>query len=133
MLRAAIYARYSSGMQRATSIDDQVAAARGYAKQRGWQVLDDHVYKDAAVSGASLAGRPEVQALMAAAGRKPRPFDVVLIDDSSRVARNLRDALYFLELMMSVGVQAIFLSQNIDSTHEQADTMVAIHGIVDAL
>jgi len=65
---------------------------------------------------------------MAAAERKPRPFDVVLVDAQFPDRRDLPDALRFLELMKFVGVQAIFISQNIDSTHEQADTMVAIHG-----
>jgi DNA invertase Pin-like site-specific DNA recombinase len=90
-------------------------------------------YTDEAISGATRVGRPAIQRLMAAAARHPRPFDVVLVDDSSRIARDLPDAPRFLELMKFVDLQAIFISQDIDSRHEQADTMVAIHGIVDSL
>ncbi len=120
-------------MQRATSIDDQVAGARRYAEQRGWQVPGDQVYKDEAVSGATLEGRDGVQALMAAAKKQPRPFDVLLVDDSSRVARDLEDALHFIKEVRYYGVRVIYISQQIDSDHEQCETMVAVHGIVDGL
>ena len=52
-MRAACYARYSSDLQRETSLDDQVAVARAYADKCGWSFLDDHVYSDAGISGAS--------------------------------------------------------------------------------
>ena len=133
MMRCAIYARYSTDMERATSIDDQVAVARRYAEQRGWQVLRGQVYKDEAVSGATLDGRDGVQALMAAAAKQPRPFDVLLVDDSSRVARDLADAVRFMQLLRFHGVRVLYLSQQIDSGDEQAETTVAVPGIVDGL
>src|SRR5262245_47661357 len=95
-MRAAVYARFSSDLQRETSLEDQIATARRYAEARDWIVLDTHVYKDAAVSGASLE-RPGIQALITAAAVRPRPFDVLLVDDSSRVARNLADAVRFMQ------------------------------------
>ncbi len=67
-MRAACYARFSSDLQRATSIDDQVATARRYAEAHGWTFIETHVYTDAAISGASLSS-------------KPLPFDVLLVDD----------------------------------------------------
>ncbi len=66
-MRAACYARYSSDLQRATSIEDQVATARRYAEQQGWTVVPACIYTDAAVSGASIQGRRGIQALLAAA------------------------------------------------------------------
>jgi len=51
-MRAAIYARYSSENQRPESIEDQVAACRRLAGQRGFSVLEDHIYADQAQSGA---------------------------------------------------------------------------------
>src|ERR1700682_624947 len=95
-MRAACYARFSSDLQRATSIDDQTATARRYAAAHGWEFLEHHTYTDAAVSGASLE-RPGIQALMVAAAGQPPPFDVLLVDDSSRVARDLADAVRFLQ------------------------------------
>lgn len=51
MLRAAIYARFSSDKQRDASIEDQVAAGNRYAAMRGYEVVA--VYADYAISGRS--------------------------------------------------------------------------------
>jgi site-specific DNA recombinase len=132
-MRAACYARYSSDLQRQTSIEDQVAVARDYATRQGWSLLDDRVYTDSAISGGSLEGRPGIQALLAAARLRPLPFDVLLVDDSSRVARDLADALRVMQELRFVGVRVIYISQGIDSASEQAETLVTVHGLVDGL
>jgi len=76
-VRVGIYARFSTDLQRSTSIDDQVAATRKYAEARGWHVVAEHVYRDAAISGSSL-DRPGIRALLDAVGRRPSPVDVLL-------------------------------------------------------
>lgn len=131
-MRVAVYARFSSDLQRATSIDDQIATARRYAEAQEWQVLPNQIYTDAALSGASLE-RPGIQALRSAVARRPLPFDVLLVDDSSRVSRDLSDAVRFLQELKFAGVRVIYLSQSIDSANEQAETLVAVHGVVDSL
>jgi site-specific DNA recombinase len=132
MFRCATYARFSTDLQRDTSLDDQLAVARRYAESHGWHVLAEHVYTDAAISGASLE-REGIQALLAAAARRPLPFDVLLVDDSSRVARDLADAVRVLQQLKFFGVRVIYISQGIDSASEQAETLVAVHGMVDGL
>ena len=57
--RAAIYARYSTDMQSAASITDQVRICRRLAEERGWQVVE--VFADEAMSGATHL-RPEFSA-----------------------------------------------------------------------
>ena len=66
MLTVAIYARYSSDRQRATSIEDQVALCRRAASRLGYVVPDDHVYTDQEISGA-VEQRPGYTRLMEAA------------------------------------------------------------------
>ena len=132
-MRVAIYARYSSDLQRDTSIDDQFAVAKRYAKEQRWSVLPGHLYTDAGISGASIEKRPGLQALLAAAARKPRPFDVVLVDDSSRIARDIADAIRVMQRMKFLGVRVIYISQGIDSDSEQADALVTVHGLIDSL
>ena len=51
MMRAAIYARYSSALQSAASIEDQVEVCRRYIEQQGWTLAK--VYADRAASGGS--------------------------------------------------------------------------------
>ena len=49
--RVAIYARYSSDLQRPTSIDDQVRQCRVIAERNGWEVIDQYSRADSEVSG----------------------------------------------------------------------------------
>src|SRR5690349_6360421 len=119
-MRVSCYARYSSDLQRATSIEDQLRVARRYAEEQGWTVDDSQIYTDAGVSGASIDGRPGLQALLATAARRPLAFDVVLVDDSSRVARDLPDAVRVLQTLKFFGVRVIYISQHIDSANDQA-------------
>src|SRR5512136_1023350 len=64
-MRAAIYARYSSENQRPESIEDQIASCRKLAAERGYVVVEDHIYADRAASGAR-EDRPGLNALRAA-------------------------------------------------------------------
>src|SRR5688500_1387414 len=93
MLRTAAYARFSSDQQRTTSIEDQLRVCREHAQREGWTWQADQVYRDIGISAASIEGRHGLLALLAAAESARRPFDVVLVDDSSRIARDLPDAV----------------------------------------
>ena len=132
-MRVACYARYSSDLQRETSIADQLGVAARYAKERGWQLADGHIYTDAAVSGATIQGRKGVQRLLAAAAENPKPFDVLLVDDSSRIARDIADAIRMMQQLKYRGIRVIYISQGIDSDSEQADALVTVHGLIDSL
>jgi site-specific DNA recombinase len=55
ILRAVIYARFSSDRQTERSIDDQIAVCKVYAERQGWVVVE--IYTDYAVSGASVHQR----------------------------------------------------------------------------
>jgi site-specific DNA recombinase len=132
-MRTAAYARFSSDLQKDTSLEDQLRTCREYAARHGWDWQDTHVYSDAAISGSSLEGRAGLHAVLTTAASLPRPFDVLLVDDSSRVARDLPDALRVLQRLTFAGVRVIYISQGIDSASEQAETLVAVHGLVDSL
>jgi hypothetical protein len=65
--RVALYARYSTDMQRASSIEDQSRLCREHAERMGWNIIDS--YSDRAISGASMI-RPGIQALIDALKHK---------------------------------------------------------------
>jgi len=93
-IRCAIYARYSSDQQRPESIADQIRHCRQEAaRQPEWLILEDHIYADEAVSGASVEGRSGLMRLVQTALQTPRLFDLVLVDDTSRLARDVVDAV----------------------------------------
>ena len=131
-LRCAIYARFSSEKQSPLSIEDQVRKCREYAEQRGWTVLDSHVYSDEAVSGAT-DDRCGLRRMLVAATSKEKPFDVVLVDDTSRMSRTLKDSFTIHDELRFAGVRLVFVSQGIDTDSEQAEVLLATHGIVDSL
>ncbi|MCH7987221.1 MAG: recombinase family protein [Acidobacteria bacterium] len=131
-LHCAVYARYSSDKQKPTSIDDQVRKCREFAERRGWHVLDEHIYTDEAVTGAT-DDRPGLQRFLAAATTPDRPFEAILIDDTSRLSRKLIDALHISEQLAFSGVRIVFVSQGFDSDSEQFDMLQTIHGMVDEM
>jgi site-specific DNA recombinase len=130
-MRCAIYARYSSDLQRDSSIEDQIRKCREYASSRGWTIQEQHIRCDRAVSAGSMAGRDGLTALMADAKQKPRPFDYILIDDTSRLARNLEDSLRTAKQLDFYGVKVFFVSQGIDSGDKSSRTMLTMHGMMD--
>ena len=130
-MRCAIYARYSSDLQRESSIDDQIRKCREYAALKGWTVLEGYIRSDNAVSGAALAPRTALNSLIADAKRKPRPFDRLLVDDTSRLARNLAEALKTVECLQFYGIGVVFVSQGIDSSEKTARQLVTLNGMID--
>ena len=131
-LRCAIYARYSSDQQSPLSITDQIRKCREYANQQGWSVLEGQIYTDAEISGAG-SDRPGLQRLLAQIQDRPRPFDVVLIDDTSRLSRRQADQSNIVEQLRFCGLRLVAVSQGIDSAHEQSDVLMTVHGLVDQL
>jgi site-specific DNA recombinase len=129
--RCAIYARYSSSKQNCLSIEQQIRKCRELAARQGLMVLDGYIYADEAVSGAT-DDRKGLRRLLAAVKETPRPFDVVLVDDTSRLSRRLADSLRIHEQLQFAGVRMLSDS-GVDTNSEQAELLIATHGIVDSL
>ena len=130
--RCAAYARYSSDRQSPASIQDQLRTCREFADRQNWEFLEEHVYTDKALSGAG-SDRPAFRRLIQAAASLPKPFDVLLVDDTSRVSRNVGETSRFYEQLEFQGIRVMALSQGIDSQSEQAGVLLSVHGIVDSL
>ena len=129
-MNAAIYARYSSQNQREESIADQIASCRRYALASDLVVLDAHVYTDAAASGASV-DRPGLVALRADA--KQRLFDVVLVDDLSRLARNNLFMQTVLGELYFLGIRLFSVADGLDTADDESTFMIHIRGAVNQL
>lgn len=123
-MRVAIYARYSSDLQDARSITDQVALARAYAVRQGWTVVAE--FSDAAISGASIANRPGLQDLMRAA--ESGSFDVVLCEALDRVSRDLEDIAGIYKRLTFRGLQLVTIADGVVGTLH-----VGLRGIVARL
>lgn len=100
MTRAAIYARFSSDLQDARSIGDQVDHCRAYAVRQGWEIVQ--VYSDRALSGASVHGRHGFAQM--AEDARLKAFDLVLVTDVDRLSRNIADLETFRAGMEFLGI-----------------------------
>ena len=129
-MRAAVYARYSSENQRPESLADQIAACRRLAAERGVTILEDHIYTDQAQSGARR-DRQGLTALVAAA--QGRLFDVVLVDDLSRLARDNYLMLTVLAELQFAGVNIVSVADGLDSHDAEATLGIQIRGIFNEL
>lgn len=118
-MRAAIYARFSSERQNAASCADQVAALRPWVEAQGWTVAG--VYQDEAVSGRELERRSGWQSLLRAAEQRPRPFDVVVVEDFDRWARDFFGFLDAARRLFVVGVRLATPARGIVDLEDTGD------------
>lgn len=127
-MTGAIYARYSTDLQQATSIDDQVRACRAVASRLGVEVPDELIFADAAVSGSDkgLARRDQYHALRAAvrAGR----VDVVFCDQVCRLGRHDTELLIFRDEMRGAGAR-IVTADGYDSDSPNSDLLYGVKSV----
>ena len=122
----AIYARYSSENQRKESIEDQIAACKRFAADRGFNVLPGHVYADEALSG-SRHDRPGLVALREAASRQS--FGIILVDDLSRLARDNLLMLSMIDEFQYGGIRVISVADGLDSENDEAALGIQMRGM----
>lgn len=124
MIRAALYARYSSDQQNAASTADQLDLCRERAGREGWQMAG--TYSDAAISGASMILRPGIQKLLAdaQAGR----FDIVLAEALDRVSRDQADIATLYKHLQFARVPLVTLAEG-----EISELHVGLKGTMNAL
>lgn len=125
-MRTAAYARYSSEMQSAASLADQLRNIRAYCARMGWP--EPVVYEDAALSGARN-DRPGYLRLMADAGR----FDVILVDDLTRLSRDSVEAQQQVRRLTFRGVRVIGVSDGVDTGRKGHKADVALRGLMGEL
>ena len=124
MTRAALYARYSSDLQSAASIDDQFRVCREHVERSGWTIAGG--YRDAAASGASMILRPGIQALLEDARRGA--FDVVVAEALDRVSRDQADVAALFKHLQFAGVMIVTLAEG-----EINELHVGLKGTMNAL
>jgi site-specific DNA recombinase len=86
--------------------------ARMYAEAKGWTVV--RVYDLSAVSGKSVMGHPECQAMLEDV--KERRISGLIFSKLARLARNTRELLEFAEYFQEQGADLISLQESIDTS-----------------
>jgi site-specific DNA recombinase len=122
-----LYARVSTGNQVvAQSIDQQIERLKKAVREKGWQLAEEHTFRDDGRSGATL-GRPGLDSLRDAI--RAGELDSVLITAPDRLARNYVHQMILLEEFARNGCEAEFLERPMnDDPHDKL--LLQIRGAV---
>ena len=121
--RVALYARYSSDMQRDASIEDQLRVCREHAAAQNWRITDS--YTDRALSGASLI-RPGLQALLQDAMQGQ--FDIILAEALDGLSRDQADIATIFKQLHFAGVRIVTRAEG-----EISELHIGLKGTMNAL
>jgi DNA invertase Pin-like site-specific DNA recombinase len=127
---AAAYIRVSTEEQAELSPDSQLKEIRRYAAQHNIELLEEHIYIDAGISGRNTAKRPEFNKMISFAKSKPKPFDVILLWKFSRFARNREDSIVYKSMLRKeCGIDVISISEALGDDN----TSVLIEALIEAM
>ncbi len=125
-MQTVVYARYSSHLQNARSIEDQINDCRARADREGWEIVE--VFTDYAISGAAgieNAQRPGLGALLSRIDRGG--IQQVLTESTDRIARHQGDDFIIRERLQYAGVRLFTLMEG-----EVDDITGTIKGLMNA-
>ena len=108
LMRAVIYARYSSSGQREESIEGQLRECHDFALKNGLNVIGEYV--DKAMSGRSDK-RPDFLRMIRDSDR--RHFEAVITWKMDRFARNRYDSALYKAKLKKNGVQLLYAKESI--------------------
>ena len=124
-MRVAAYCRFSSAQQNETSIRDQLRNIEGYCQRSGWPA--PALYQDQAISGARK-DRPGYQAMLEAA--ELRVFDVLLVDDLSRLSRDHIESAQTIRLLKFAGIRVVGVSDGTDTARDGYKLETGLRGLM---
>jgi len=126
-MRAAIYVRVSTQRQaQAQTIEQQTSRLHTQVEAQGWTLEPEHIFADEGYSGAKL-NRPGLDSLRDRAALAE--FDVVLITEPDRLARNYVHQMLVVEELEHRGIRVEFLDRPMsDDPHDRL--LLQIRGAV---
>lgn len=109
MINAVAYCRVSTEKEdQLNSLSSQKTFFEEYCKNNNYNLI--HTYADEGISGTKLKKRKEFVKLMEDANKGF--FEIVLVKDISRFARNTVDFLQNIRTLKSLNIETMFLSSN---------------------
>jgi len=112
-VKAAIYARYSSDLQRPESIEDQVRQCKEFIQSKDWVLHEHNIFTDYAITGTDT-NRPEYTRLRA--GAQTGHYQCIVVDDLSRLGRDTAESIRIFREFGSLGVSIVSVSDGIDTS-----------------
>lgn len=127
-MKAAIYARYSSDKQSTSSIEDQERNCRRLADKLGLEIAE--CYRDRALSGARR-DRPDYQRMLADA--ETSSFEVLLIDDLSRLSRDDVAMKQVIRRFNFLGIRIVGASEGFDTHSKGHKIQAGVRGLINEI
>ena len=124
MKNAVIYARYSSYNQTEMSIEGQIAECNRYAKQHDLLVIQEYIDR---AQSATTDKRPNFQRMIE--DSRYGTFDIILVYQFDRFARNVNDAGYYRKILADNGVSVISAMERIPTDSSGIITL----GMIDSV
>jgi site-specific DNA recombinase len=131
-MKAAIYARYSSELQRATSITDQIRLTCEFANRAGYTTTDHFICTDEEISG-TTTDRPGYRRLLEFA--RGHQIDAIFCESPDRLWRDAGKMHQALKRLTYWGVRVFSTATgtNVDLTDRTGKILSSLIGIKDEL
>ena len=124
IVRAAVYARFSSDNQRDESIDAQLRAIKDYAKKNDVIIVAEYIDR---AKSAMTDNRPEFLRMVEES--KESKFDVVLVHKLDRFARNRQDSIGYRMELKRHGVSLVSILEYLDESPES----IILESVLEAM
>jgi site-specific DNA recombinase len=112
-MRVAAYVRVSTSRQvRLQTIEQQLEMVRKYAREKGWELPEEDIFRDDGYSGTTLK-RPALDALRDKA--RLREFEVIVMLSPDRLARNYVHQMVLIEEFEKGGCRVEFVERPMSS------------------
>ena len=133
MIVFTIYARYSSDLQNPRSCQDQIALILQDVRRRfpDWTHCAQYPhFTDEAETGRSVAHRAGFRKMIHIATSPNCPFNVILVEDLSRFARNREESIRYRRLLREHGVRVLSMADGyVDEEDESGLWLLGIKEI----
>lgn len=117
---ACAYIRVSSNEQTEYSPESQIKLIKKYAFENGIDLLENYIYKENGISGSETSNRPAFQKMILDAKNRTKPFDIILVYDFSRFARNKEESvIYKSQLRKKYNIDVVSITQPLSQGKER--------------
>lgn len=127
-MRTGAYGRYSTDEQKQTSLDDQLRCCAETASRHGLALSPHLVFSDDAVTGAAKGTHKRAGYLALRAAVRAGEIDVIVVDQSCRLARHAAEALAFFDELRQHNVR-LLTADGFDSEHQTAQLLFGIKSL----
>ncbi|MDY4950438.1 MAG: recombinase family protein [Clostridium cadaveris] len=126
MLKAAIYARYSSDNQREESIEAQIRAINQYAKANNIRIVKTYI--DEAKS-AKTDDRPNFTRMIKESSLEL--FNMIIVQKLDRFARNRYDSAFYKKKLKDNSVKVVSVLEHLDDSPESIMLESVLEGMAE--